>query len=214
MEKYLLIITLPCILLAGCLNPVRDLYPEDPSKRPVPVYIVSHGWHAGIAIEAVFVREQLPIHPDLPDNRFLMFGWGDARYYSDPDAGFWILFSAALLPTKSALHIAGFDMKPANYFPRSQVIKIWITEQGAANMGRFIQDYIKTDSHGEPVYYASGLYSNSLFLESNRLYFLPRTSNKWTARALRATGYPISPFYAFTSGNVMKQSKKDGEVIQ
>lgn len=214
MEKYLLLIIIPGFFLTGCLKPVRDLYPEDPSKRTVPVYIISHGWHAGIAIESVFVRDQLPVHPDLPDNRFLMFGWGDARYYSEPDAGFWILFRAAMLPTKSALHIAGFDIKPINYFPRSQVIKIWVTEQGAANMGRFIQNYVETDLNGEPVYYAPGLYDNSLFLESNRLYFFPRTSNKWTARALRATGYPISPFYAFTSGNVLKQSKKDGEVIQ
>lgn len=200
--------------LSGCLKPVQDLYPENPQERTVPVYIVSHGWHAGIAIESAYIDDYLPSHPEMPVTQFLMFGWGDARYFSDPDAGALVLLSAALFPTKSALHIVGFDRRVESYFPGSSVIKIYVTEQGAARMGRFISDYIKTDSDGEPVYYAPGLYSNSLFFESNRYYILPRTSNRWTARALRATGYPISPFYAITSGNVLHQSKKEGEVIQ
>jgi len=202
------------VILAGCLNPAQNLYPDDPDLRKVPVYIVSHGWHAGIAIESEYILNQIPDHSELPDTKFLKFGWGDARYYSDPDAGFWIMTRAALLPTKSAIHVVGFDLPVEMYFSGSKVVEIKITKEGAAELGKFIDQTIKKDDDGNPVYYADGLYRNSIFLESERIYILPRTSNKWTAKALRKTGYPISPFYAFTSGNVINQASEDGVVIQ
>ncbi|MDZ7758360.1 DUF2459 domain-containing protein [Rhodohalobacter sp.] len=202
------------VILTGCLNPVRNLYPDDPDLRTVPVYIVSHGWHAGIAIESEYVLNQIPEHPEIPDTKFLKFGWGDARYYSDTEAGFWIMMRAALLPTKSAIHVVGFDVPVEMYFSGSKVVEIKITEEGAVELGKFIDQTIKKNKDGDPVFYADGLYRNSVFLESEKIYILPRTSNKWTAKALRKTGYPISPFYAFTSGNVIKQASEDGVVIQ
>ncbi len=201
------------LILSGCLKPISELYPDDSELRTVPVYIVSHGWHAGIAIESEYVINQIPEHSELPDTKFLKFGWGDARYYSDPDAGFWLMMRAALLPTKSAIQIVGFDIPVEMYFSGSTIVEIKITEEGADKLGEFVDQTIKKDDDGSPIYYADGLYRNSLFFESDRFYILPRTSNKWTARALRKTGYPISPFYAFTSGNVVQQASKDGEKI-
>lgn len=212
--KNPLLLIIICLIFAGCLNPVRDLYPDNPDLRNVPVYVVSHGWHAGFAIESEFVLDQIPEHSELPDTKFLKFGWGDARYYSNPDAGFWILLRAALLPTKSAIHVVGFDIPVELYFSGSKVVEIKITEEGAAELGKFIDQTIKKDNARNPIYYADGLYRNSVFLEAEKSYIFPRTSNKWTAKAIRKTGYPISPFYAFTSGNVIKQASEDGILIQ
>jgi uncharacterized protein (TIGR02117 family) len=212
--KNPLLLIIICLIFAGCLNPVRDLYPDNPDLRNVPVYVVSHGWHAGFAIESEFILDQIPEHSELPDTKFLKFGWGDARYYSNPDAGFWILLRAALLPTKSAIHVVGFDIPVELYFSGSKVVEIKITEDGAAELGKFIDQAIKKDKNGNPIYYSEGLYRNSVFLEAEKSYIFPRTSNKWTAKAIRKTGYPISPFYAFTSGNVIKQASEDGILIQ
>jgi uncharacterized protein (TIGR02117 family) len=212
--KNPLLLIIICLIFAGCLNPVRDLYPDNPDLRNVPVYVVSHGWHAGFAIESEFILDQIPEHSELPDTKFLKFGWGDARYYSNPDAGFWILLRAALLPTKSAIHVVGFDIPVELYFSGSKVVEIKITEDGAAELGKFIDQTIKKDNAGNPIYYADGLYRSSVFLEAEKSYIFPRTSNKWTAKAIRKTGYPISPFYAFTSGNVIKQASEDGILIQ
>jgi uncharacterized protein (TIGR02117 family) len=212
--KNPLLLIIICLIFAGCLNPVRDLYPDNPDLRNVPVYVVSHGWHAGFAIESEFILDQIPEHSELPDTKFLKFGWGDARYYSNPDAGFWILLRAALLPTKSAIHVVGFDIPVELYFSGSKVVEIKITEDGAAELGKFIDQTIKKDNAGNPIYYADGLYRSSVFLEAEKRYIFPRTSNKWTAKAIRKTGYPISPFYAFTSGNVIKQASEDGILIQ
>ncbi len=202
------------VFLSGCLGPVRDLYPEDESDRPVTVYIVSHGWHAGIAIESEAIIDYLPDHPDIPQARYLKFGWGDGRYYTDTEAGFWLMLRAALLPTRSVLHIVGIDISMENYFTGSQIIEIKVSEEGARKMGEFVERRFRRNSDGEVIYAADGLYTNSVFFEARGRYYLPKTSNVWTARALRQTGYPITPIYSLTSGNVVQQARKDGRVIR
>lgn len=208
-------ILLPLLMLfTGCLNPIQNLYPENEEDRPVPVYIVSHGWHAGIAIESEYIRHLLPEHPELPQAKFLKFGWGDRRYYSEQDAGYGLMVRAALLPTRSVLHVVATDLDVERYFSASRVVRIQITADGAEKLGIFISDRFRKDENGNVRVAAEGLYTNSLFFEATGRYYMPKTSNVWTARALRQTGYPITPIYSLTSGNVIKQSLKDGESVQ
>lgn len=209
-----LLLLLTVLVLSGCLGPVKELYPEDEGQRPIAVYIVSHGWHAGIAIEASAIRDHLPVHPDMPSAEYLKFGWGDGRYYPDTDAGFWLMLRGALLPTRSVIHVVGIDIPVERYFSRSKVIKIQVSEEGAEEMGKFVAKRFRLDSDGEARVAADGLYRNSIFYEATGRYYLPKTSNVWTARALRQTGYPITPVYSLTSGNVVKQARKEGVVVQ
>ena len=51
----------------------------------------------------------------------------------------------------------------------------------------------------------------SRFYPARERYYLWRTCNTWTARALRAAGVPITPLYAITAGNVMYQARQSGE---
>jgi len=212
MKKSLIIILF--VVGSGCLGPVKDLYPEDEELRPIPAYIVSHGWHVGIAIESEYIRHILPDHEQMPNAEFLKFGWGDNRYYVDSEAGFGLMLRAALLPTRSVIHVVGIDMPVESYFSASTIVKVKITEEGAEKMGEFIADRFRRNDDDEVRLAADGLYSNSAFFEATGFYYIPKTSNTWTARALRRTGYPISPFYAVTSGNVVRQARNDGEVIR
>jgi len=211
MKGFLLLIL---IIASGCLSPVKELYPEDENERPVTVYIVSHGWHAGIAIEASAIEEYLPPHPDMPSARYLKFGWGDGRYYTDSEAGFWLMMRAALLPTRSVIHVVGIDIPVERYFSGSKIIQIKVSEEGAKKMGEFVENRFRRDENDKVVLEADGLYTNSVFFQATGRYYLPKTSNIWTARALRQTGYPITPIYSFTSGNVVQQAKRDGVEIQ
>lgn len=202
------------IIFTGCLGTVTELYPEDEELRPVEMYVVSHGWHVGIAIESAAIDTLLPDHEKMPEGRYLKFGWGDNRYYPDSDPGFGLLLRAALLPTRSVVHVVGIDIPVENYFGASDIIRIQISEEGAGEFGQFISSRFRLDEQDRLRYAAEGLYTNSEFFEATGYYYFPKTSNKWTARALRETGFPITPFYAFTSGNVIQQARKHGEVIQ
>ena len=202
------------LFTSGCLSPVSELYPDDPELRPVSVYVISHGWHVGIAVESAAIQRQLPEHEQIPQTEWLKFGWGDGRYYTDSDAGFWLAVRAALLPTRSVIHVVGIDIPVDRYFPGSTIVEIKVTEEGAEEMGKFIADRFRLDDEGSPRFISDGLYGNSYFFEATGRYYLPKTSNTWTARALRQTGYPITPIYSLTSGNVIQQARKDGNVIQ
>lgn len=202
------------ILASGCLGPVTELYPEEEELRPVEVYVISHGWHVGIAIESAAIREHLPEHEKMPGGRYLKFGWGDNRYYPADDPGFGLLLRAALLPTRSVLHVVGIDMPVENYFQASSIIRIQVSRKGAENFAEFIVNRFRRDSDGRVMFETNGLYRNSSFFKAKGYYFIPKTSNTWTARALRKTGYPITPFFAITSGNVIHQASKDGVILR
>ncbi len=202
------------IFSTGCLGPVKHLYPDNESERPVPVYVVSHGWHVGIAIEQEYIQHLLPEHYEMPDAKILKFGWGDGKYYVKDDPGFGLMMRAALLPTRSVIHVVGMDIPIERYFSASRVVRVQVTRQGAEKMGEFIADRFRIGSDGSIIFAADGLYRNSSFFKANGLYFVPKTSNTWTARALRQTGFPITPIYSITSGNVIQQSRKHGELIR
>lgn len=211
MNKPLLIILL--FTLVGCLGPVSELYPDEEELRTLPVYVISHGWHVGIAIESNHVLHKIPSHPQLPEAEYLKFGWGDNKYYPHDSPGFGLLLRAALLPTGSVIHVVGIDIPVENYFAGSDVIRVNVTTEGMEKLTNFIRDRFSTEDD-KIIFAADGLYSNSSFFKANGLYFIPKTSNTWTARALRQTGAPITPVYAVTSGNVIYQARKAGEVIR
>jgi len=202
------------LITTGCLSPVAELYPEDEEERPIPIYLISHGWHVGIAIESTYILEKMPDHDKMPTAEYLKFGWGDGKYYTESDAGFGLLLRAALWPSRSVLHVVGIDIPLDRYFMGSDIIKVQITQLGADEFAKFVSDRFRRDDEGNVQFNSEGLYTNSSFFEARGRYYLPKTSNTWTARALRRTGYPITPFYSITSGNVIQQARKDGEIIR
>ena len=46
------------------------------------------------------------------------------------------------------------------------------------------------------------------FFLSVEKYHMFKTCNVWTARGLKNAGLPLRPFYAFNSGNVIRQINK------
>lgn len=201
------------LFLSSCARPVTDLYPEDENLRPVTIYVVSHGWHTGIVVTQDDIEDFLPEHPDMPSAGFLMFEWGDGKYFPHPEPGTWLLVRAAMLPTKSVIQVVGMDVSPDEYFRSSRVVKIQITQEGLENLGTFIRQRFRLDRDGQAIVAADGLYRNSMFFEATGRYYFPRTSNTWTAQALRQTGYPVTPAYAQRSENLIRQALKDGVLV-
>lgn len=192
---------------AGCLGPVKELYTQEGGA--VPVYVVHRGIHAGLVVP----REQIPdgvwrAHQVAPRTRFIEVGWGDKEGFRKE----WtsrIVTRALFLPTPSAILTRGSDWHPTNEFApvAEQIVRIDLSDAGFARMCAYFQSYYELDAQGRPIPLGEDFYL------AKCSYHLFGNSNHWTARALREAGCPITPVYAFTVGNVMKQTRRFGRVI-
>lgn len=202
-----------CMFAFSCNKAIPELFPENPDERPVTVYVVSHGWHVGIAVpvDSTFL-EIMPVGLHARDKRYAEFGWGDRSYYMADDPGIWKTIKAAVWPTRSVLHVDGIRMGPEMYFSQLRRVKIGLSVSGYEELLREIEYHFSVDGEGQIIDLGPGLYGFSRFYASDRRYFATRNSNKWVARLLRKAGAPITPAYALTSGNVIRQSRQFGEL--
>ena len=198
-----------------CSAPVKDLFPPGDNASTKTIYLVSHGWHAGIVLRRADIPADLwPENVDFPYAEFLEVGWGDKQYYQTPDAHFGITLRAALWPTSSVLHIVGFNGAVTAYYSSSEVIKIKLGEPGFELLSRYIAASFARDESGQALPLGRGLYGNSRFYLSRESYHLFNTCNVWTARALHAAGVPITPSFSITVEQLMAQAQTFGEVVQ
>jgi uncharacterized protein (TIGR02117 family) len=181
----------------------------------VPVYLVSHGWHAGIVVRrADIAASTWPALRDFSDAEYLEVGWGDETFYQALNPHFGNAIAAALLPTASVLHIFGFRGSVTESFPYSEIIEIQLTTAGMQRLARHIEASHATDDAGNPTPVGPKFSRNRRFYLSRDTYHLLNTCNVWVAKALRSAGVPINPAQAITVGGLMSQARQAGEVIQ
>lgn len=207
----LLFVVVAC---SACSASVRDLPVNDKQPRKT-IYLVSHGWHAGIVLHSVDIADKwLPVVEDFPGADYLEIGWGDRDYYQTPDAHIGLVIKAALLPTDSVLHIVGFSKTVTSYFPDSEIIGIELSTDGFENLTRRIASSFAHDEAGKLLPTGPGLYGNSRFYLSTERYHLFNTCNVWTARLLKTAGLAITPATAISVEGLMSQVRKTGMVLQ
>jgi uncharacterized protein (TIGR02117 family) len=203
------------VACCACAAPVKDLFPPGDNESTKPIYLVSHGWHAGIVLRRADIPADLwPENVDFPYAEFLEVGWGDKQYYQTPDAHFGITLRAALWPTSSVLHIVGFSGAVTAYYSSSEIIEIKLGEPGFEHLSRYIAASFARDASGQALPLGRGLYGNSRFYLSHESYHLFNTCNVWTARALRAASVPITPSFSITVEQLMAQAQTFGEVVR
>ncbi|MFO8024910.1 MAG: DUF2459 domain-containing protein [Pseudomonadota bacterium] len=184
--------------LGACAAPPEGLFPPGEGEPVIPIYLVSHGWHAGIVIEREAIPAGLlPEQADFPDARYLEIGWGDRDYYTRWDSHRGHLLKAGLWPTSSVLHLVGFSEPVTDYFPHSEIIYLELSRDGFARMCRYLDARFARDN-GSATALQPGLYGESRFYPSRDTYHLFNTCNVWTARALRAAGCPVTPAFNIT----------------
>jgi uncharacterized protein (TIGR02117 family) len=211
----ILINFLMVVACCACAAPVKDLFPPGDNAVTKPVYLVSHGWHAGIVLRRADIPADLwPENVDFPYAEFLEVGWGDKQYYQTPDAHLGTTLRAALWPTSSVLHIVGFNGAVTAYYSSSEIIEIKLSEPGFELLSRYIAASFARDESGQALPLGRGLYGNSRFYLSRESYHLFNTCNVWTARALRAASVPITPSFSITVEQLMAQAQTFGAVVR
>jgi len=200
---------------SACAAPVRETPAPGESEPRKTIYLVSHGWHAGIVLRRADIPDSIwPELGDFPDAQYLEVGWGDMDFYQTPDPHMGLILKAALLPTASVLQIVGFNRSVPAYFPYSEIIRIELSSASFEHLSSTIAASFATDEAGNTTSLGPGLYGNSRFYLSRETYHLFNTCNVWTARALRAAGLPITPATATKVESLMSQARKFGMVVQ
>ena len=170
------------------------------------VYVLRHEWHAGI----VFARRDVgAAHgldtPDLLAREWLEFGWGDADFYQDRDAGVLLGLKAIFLPNDSVMHVHGFDGAPERAFPKNEMLVLRISPDGYTRLLAYVRASFKRDAEDGVRRLGPGLYGLSYFYEGEGTYHAFRTCNTWVAEALAAGGFPVEPSGMVTVGQLMDE---------
>ena len=200
---------------SACTAPVRDVPAPSEIEPHKTIYLVSHGWHAGIVLRRTDIPDSnWPALGDFPNAQYMEVGWGDMDFYLTADPHWGLTLKAALWPTASALHITGFNGPVLAYFPYSEIIRIELSSAGFEHLSHTIAASFALDEAGNATLLGPGLYGNSRFYLSRETYHLFNTCNVWTARVLRAAGLPITPARAITAEDLLSQARKFGIVVQ
>jgi uncharacterized protein (TIGR02117 family) len=203
------------ITLAAACAPLPPVTPADTPRSGPFVYLVSHGWHVGIAVEQGELPPTIwPERAEFSGFRYLEVGWGDADYYPTAQGSIGLALKATFRSRGSVLHVAAFDVAPLEFFGMSKIIEVTLSRRGLEDLARFIRATYVLDTSGRPLVAAPGLYGHSAFYRATGRYRLLNNSNTWTARALSVAGCPIDAAGAITAGGVMHEARRFGRVIR
>jgi uncharacterized protein (TIGR02117 family) len=198
------------LVLAAFGGAVAGLDPPRDAQSVIPVWIVAHGWHAGLAVRASDVPATLwPERGDIERAQYFEVGWGDRAYWQADDPGLRLALEALLVPTPSVVRLIGIEVPPAATFAGAEVVEIGLMPGAFECLLRFVdQTFARTGAGRAAAISAPS--PNIRFYPAHGSYHVFRTSNTWTARALRAAGVDITPAFALTPGSVVRHARRHG----
>jgi uncharacterized protein (TIGR02117 family) len=199
---------------AGCRS-ANDIPRPGAADSTRTVFLVEHGWHAGIMFRRADVAPGAwRVLEDFPDARYVEVGWGDADYYQAANPGAGTLLKAGLWPTSSVLHVATFRRPPTEVFRGRTIIRIPVSEAGFDALLSFIRNEHARGPDGQPVTLGPGWYGESRFYKATTRYHALNNCNTWAARALRVVGCSMAPARALTVRSLLAQARDCGAEAQ
>lgn len=179
------------------------------------VYVVGHGWHTGLVLPAREIsRDVFPEAAEFRGLDYLEFGWGDEGFYRATKITPSLVAKAALWPTPSVMHVAGFRGSLREFYPVSDVIEVRLNDAEFESLCRFISESFEREEGGTATDLGPGLYGESRFYRARGKYYVPKTCNVWTAKALHAAGRPVMSQTSMTADGVLRQTRRFGRVLQ
>jgi uncharacterized protein (TIGR02117 family) len=178
------------------------------------IYVTGHGWHTGLVLRTNDIPASVvPEVLDFQGTDFIEFGWGDEGVYRAKKITPGLVAKAALIPTPSVLHLAGFQGRVEEFFTASDLVELTLDD---AQFALLCEHISATFDRGEsvPSNLGVGLYGQSRFYRAKGSYYFPKTCNVWTAGALKASGFPANTVTAMTAEGVLKQSRRFGRNVQ
>ncbi len=176
--------------------------PTGSAERPHTIYVINHGWHAGIAIARSDLPAGLvPEAADFPGARFLEFGWGDRDYYTATQPTFLMALDAALTPSSAVMHVVGVADTPQQIYGERAVVPVALSSAELRLMIAQIDTEFARSTGDRAAPIASD--SAGRFYPAHGRFHLFNTCNTWAARMLAAAGLPLSPAGVVTADDLM-----------
>lgn len=183
-----------------------NLWPPKHGDALTDIYVVSHGYHAGVAVDRTALAKAASEqgHPTLiaisqrfASYRWLEIGWGDEGFYtSAPDAASvtaGVALRALFTPRNpSVLHVVGLADDPRTAFPKSDIVRVELSGAGFSRMLDVIEASFARNLDNIPEDLGPGLYGPSRFFRGTEHFNIFHVCNHWVARLLSAAGVPVS----------------------
>lgn len=186
-------------LLSGCVrampSPSIPLSPPTATRisaLPVSIAVVDEGWHTGLMLPATAVDASLPeIRQWFPHASYLLFGWGNRRYYMAAHPGL-MTGLGALFPSSSVMLIQGLSGNPQKILlPDVRIFRLCISQTHMAHLDQYLAGYLQAGPQGGLMDLKPGPWPDSWFFASPKTYDAFHTCNTWTMRALHFAGLPV-----------------------
>ena len=189
----------------------RSLWPPAPGAPITEIVIVSHGYHAGIAVPRAALAEQASLRglsalgyvaTRFADFDWLEIGWGDEGFYRYVPTAESLTVALALRAlfrpgNPSVLHVVGVKNDPREMFANSEVVRVGLSDAGFARVADLLDStFARSKGSTMPEELGPGLYGTSLFFRANGAFHLFNVCNHWIARMLDAAGIPTAPVLA------------------
>jgi uncharacterized protein (TIGR02117 family) len=189
----------------------RRLYPAATGEPAVAVFVVSHGYHAGVVLPRAALADiasrrgyaaLIAVSTRFAAYSFIELGWGDEGFYrSVPTvASLTVAMAARALfapGNPSVLHVVGLSYPPRAAFPAAEIIALDLSEDGFARMLGRVE---RTFAPGGPGIAADdlgpGIYGPSRFYRAAGTFNIFHVCNHWVADLLDAAGVPTAPVLA------------------
>jgi len=187
----------------------RNLWPPAAGAPTTGVFIVSHGYHAGIVVPRALLAEAASqrglsalgaVATRFADFDRLEIGWGDEGFYREVPTiealNVGLAIRALLRPgNPSVLHVVGVKNDPRAMFPNSDIVRIALGAQSFARLADKLDASFARDG-GAVLDLGPGLYGTSRFFRANGAFHLFNVCNHWLAGLLDAAGVPTAPVLA------------------
>ena len=176
-------------LLHGCaLQPM----PPDGSRAcqsPRTLFLVGHGWHAGIVMERKDLVSLIPaLAGGIGEEGQVEVGWGEERFYQARETTVGMALRAVLKPNSSVLQVVPLPRPAREYFPQSEVAELRVEEEGYRALAAFVAESFTRTPAREPIRLSPSLYGNGWFYRAEGSFHAFNTCNTWIARAMENVG--------------------------